>query len=180
MQYIVNFIILVFIISSCDSENQPAKLADNAHEDHIDIKIDQTKPEAVRVKDDRLNAVYQQYILLTNALIKGDVVDAKIAANAIETGAKDIKHTEKLRKSASTIMLASQLEEQRTEYSVLSNEFIALVKMSGLTEGQLYVDFCPMALNNKGAYWLSNEKEIKNPYYGEEMLTCGEIKDTIK
>ena len=108
------------------------------------------------------------------------MVDAKIAANAIETGAKDIKHTEKLRKSASTIMLASQLEEQRTEYSVLSNEFIALVKMSGLTEGQLYVDFCPMALNDKGAYWLSNEKEIKNPYYGEEMLTCGEIKDTIK
>jgi len=36
-----------------------------------------------------------------------------------------------------------------------------------------------MALNDKGGYWLSNEKAIKNPYYGESMMACGEIKETI-
>jgi Cu(I)/Ag(I) efflux system membrane fusion protein len=37
-----------------------------------------------------------------------------------------------------------------------------------------------MADNNKGAYWLSKSKEVQNPYYGQGMLTCGEVKRTIK
>ena len=37
-----------------------------------------------------------------------------------------------------------------------------------------------MANNNKGAIWLSREEEIKNPYFGDLMLSCGEIQDIIK
>ena len=40
----------------------------------------------------------------------------------------------------------------------------------------VYVQYCPMA---KGQ-WLSDEKEIKNPYYGNSMLTCGSVKSEIK
>jgi Cu(I)/Ag(I) efflux system membrane fusion protein len=36
-----------------------------------------------------------------------------------------------------------------------------------------------MAFNNKGAYWLSNEREIKNPYFGSEMLECGSVEDSL-
>ena len=32
----------------------------------------------------------------------------------------------------------------------------------------------------KGAIWLSETKEIKNPYLGGKMLTCGEVQEEIK
>jgi Cu(I)/Ag(I) efflux system membrane fusion protein len=44
----------------------------------------------------------------------------------------------------------------------------------------LYVQKCPMANSNKGAVWLSTEKEVKNPYYGDTMLTCGSVIEEIK
>ena len=44
----------------------------------------------------------------------------------------------------------------------------------------LYVQKCPMANSNKGAIWISTEKEIKNPYYGDAMLTCGSVIEIIK
>jgi hypothetical protein len=55
-----------------------------------------------------------------------------------------------------------------------------LVKDSKLATGALYVEYCPMANNNQGGFWLSNEKQIKNPYFGEAMLTCGSVKETIQ
>jgi len=61
----------------------------------------------------------------------------------------------------------------------LSNELIALIKKEGMKSGELYVDFCPMALNDAGANWISNHKEISNPYFGKKMLDCGEVKETI-
>jgi hypothetical protein len=46
--------------------------------------------------------------------------------------------------------------------------------------GSVYVAYCPMANNNEGANWLSNDKEIKNPYFGDKMLRCGSVKETIQ
>lgn len=53
------------------------------------------------------------------------------------------------------------------------------VKAFGYGNQKLYVDYCPMANNNKGAYWLSQTKEIKNPYLGKKMPKCGELKKEI-
>ena len=55
-----------------------------------------------------------------------------------------------------------------------------LVKGGKLSAGALYLEYCPMANNNEGAYWLSNEKQIKNPYFGDMMLKCGSVKETIQ
>ena len=81
---------------------------------------------------------------------------------------------------ASKITAAPDIEVQRSLFSNLSNEMIAKVKAIGLQSGAVYVEHCPMALNDKGASWLSNKKEIRNPYYGESMMDCGEIKETLK
>jgi Cu(I)/Ag(I) efflux system membrane fusion protein len=43
----------------------------------------------------------------------------------------------------------------------------------------VYYQFCPMANNNKGAYWLSESKVIRNPYFGEKMINCGETKEIL-
>jgi Cu(I)/Ag(I) efflux system membrane fusion protein len=36
-----------------------------------------------------------------------------------------------------------------------------------------------MALHDTGAFWLSQEADIKNPYFGKEMLECGETVDSL-
>ncbi|RBL91095.1 DUF3347 domain-containing protein [Chitinophaga flava] len=138
------------------------------------------KPAGLQLKDDQLNAVYLQYQQLSAALINGDEAAARIAANAIEAGAKGISGAEKLVSTAAGIMAAPHLDAQRTAYATLSNDLITLVKKSGISSGSLYIDYCPMALNDKGGYWLSNDSGIKNPYFGDKMLTCGEVKETIQ
>ena len=70
---------------------------------------------------------------------------------------------------------------QRDAFLILSKNLSDAIKMLGVETQNglpLYLEFCPMANNNKGGYWLSYEKDIKNPYFGKEMLTCGEVKAT--
>lgn len=134
------------------------------------------KKADVVIMDDILNAVYPYYVDLTQALTNGDAAGAKIAASAVEVGAKAINGGAELASLASKITNASTIETQRDVYSGLSTAMIALVKQSGLQTGQLYVSYCSM----KNGSWLSNSKQIRNPYYGQSMLTCGETKETIK
>lgn len=71
------------------------------------------------------------------------------------------------------------IAHQREHFEMLSKDVYDLVKT--FNAGQtLYKEFCPMYNNNKGAYWLSETKEIKNPYYGKEMATCGEVQETLQ
>lgn len=72
----------------------------------------------------------------------------------------------------------SDIEHQRKHFEGLSTVMNELVALLG-TEKTLYQDFCPMANNNQGAYWLSESKEIRNPYFGSSMLKCGSIKKQI-
>ena len=71
------------------------------------------------------------------------------------------------------------IEHQREHFEMLSKDIYNLIKTFG--SGQvLYKDFCPMYNNGKGAFWLSETKEIQNPYFGKEMLNCGTITEELK
>lgn len=74
---------------------------------------------------------------------------------------------------------AEKIAHQREHFVMLSKDVYDLVKAIG--SGQtLYNDFCPMYDNNKGATWLSETKDINNPYLGKSMPTCGTVKETIQ
>jgi hypothetical protein len=176
-----SLVMAIFSIFACGVGNEKIDNDKMNGGDHdSSIMHDSSAQTGVKLKDDKLNAVYPHYLNLTKALVNGDAAEARVASVAIETGAKYVSEGVTLEKSAAKITAAQDIKEQRREYSDLSNEFLALVKKSGLNSGEIYVDFCPMAMNNKGAYWLSANKSIKNPYFGERMLTCGEVKETIK
>ncbi|WP_194774444.1 efflux RND transporter periplasmic adaptor subunit [Pararhodonellum marinum] len=70
-----------------------------------------------------------------------------------------------------------EIEEQRKHFEVLSNQVIEAVEYFGITGDAVYRQYCPMAFRDNGAYWLSFEKEVRNPYFGDQMLTCGEVKE---
>jgi hypothetical protein len=137
-------------------------------------------PATVQLKDDPLNAVYQQYALLTTALINSDIAAARMAANAISVGAKEVTGGTGIGAAAERMTSATDIAVQRAAYAALSSDLILLIKKTGLNSGALYVDFCPMAMADKGAAWLSADKAIKNPYFGAQMMTCGDIKETIQ
>lgn len=71
------------------------------------------------------------------------------------------------------------LKKQRAQLVVLNENIVALAMNIKSPLETLYVQKCPMANSYKGAIWLSTEKEIKNPYYGDEMLSCGSVIDSI-
>jgi Cu(I)/Ag(I) efflux system membrane fusion protein len=68
----------------------------------------------------------------------------------------------------------------RMAFQGISDAMVRLAEAFSPLEGITYVQHCPMADSNKGADWLSREKEIRNPYYGASMLKCGEVTKTIQ
>ncbi len=84
-----------------------------------------------------------------------------------------------IKASANAIAYTFEIAEQRDHFKHLSAHMISSIQLFGIDQ-KVYSNYCPMADSNKGAYWLSLEKEIRNPYYGEAMLTCGEVKATLQ
>lgn len=73
-----------------------------------------------------------------------------------------------------------ELEKKRESFEMISNAFYDMVRSIRPQGTTVYYQYCPMAFNDKGAYWLSNADSIRNPYFGKKMLTCGEVKETMK
>jgi len=72
------------------------------------------------------------------------------------------------------------IKEARVNFNSFSKLMIEANETYGLTNRTVYKDYCPMAFGDEGAYWLSEKKEILNPYFGSSMLTCGEVKATYR
>ncbi|UJH91890.1 DUF3347 domain-containing protein [Antarcticibacterium sp. 1MA-6-2] len=72
----------------------------------------------------------------------------------------------------------SDIAHQREHFDILSVDLVDMLEITGSPK-TLYQQFCPMYNSNKGAIWLSASEEIKNPYFGQKMLTCGEVQKEI-
>ncbi len=77
--------------------------------------------------------------------------------------------------------IASNVEigHQRGHFNRLSNDLFATLKAFKANKATIYQQFCPMAFDDKGAFWLSDKKEIRNPYFGDKMLKCGKVTETF-
>lgn len=80
---------------------------------------------------------------------------------------------------AVTISEIEDIEEQRAIFYQLSQRMETFIS-ENLKSGEIYKQYCPMAFDDKAAFWFSTSKEILNPYFGDKMLHCGSIKKTIK
>jgi uncharacterized protein GlcG (DUF336 family) len=130
-------------------------------------------------KDKALGTAYGHYIHLKNALVASDFQKAKSASESLVKAIHNVKGSDKVHSEVDKVTQASSLESQRKAFTALSGEMVTLVKGAEISMGELYLEYCPMANGNTGGYWLSNEKEIHNPYFGDKMLMCGSVKETI-
>lgn len=130
--------------------------------------------------DKQMGSAYSHYNKLKNALVGSDYDKAKSASEDLVELLSNMKAAKKAEKEANEVANAKQLSGQRQAFANLSNEMISLVKNSKLQSGTVYVEYCPMANSGEGAQWLSNEQQINNPYFGDKMLRCGKVTETIK
>ena len=174
------------------------------HEGHLGMETTKTNKkdhskmnERIKVSkifQNQLEEVYNNYIKLKDELVKADANNAMITSKVILVNLSkvDMKQlTDKnahnhwmsiekeIKVSANSISNSSDIKTQRIHFKHLSSHLINAIKLFGVNE-KVYVKYCPMADNNKGAYWLSKKEKVINPYYGQAMLTCGEVKQIIE
>ena len=143
---------------------------------------------------EQLKVVFNDYINLKDALVKEDSKSTSRSATRLlnDLSKVDMKllsdnnaHTHwmslegGIKSSTTSISKASNIKAQRDHFKNLSSHLINAIQLFGINE-KVYLEFCPMADNNNGAYWLSKEEKVINPYFGSAMLTCGEVKQVIE
>jgi membrane fusion protein, copper/silver efflux system len=141
----------------------------------------------------QLTDLTKRYFELKNTLVKDDFTSTKNNSGKVSQSLKSVdmkllddnahnawmEQEKQLSKSIELISKAKDIEEQRKHFEPLSDALIESAELFGLTIDMVYVQFCPMAFDDKGAYWLSESDKILNPYFGDMMLTCGEVKKKI-
>jgi len=161
----------------------------------VEVQNVQEKTEVSQesTKQFSTSEIIANYLKLKNALTKDDSNAAAIASksllktfNSTDTSSLDTKLKNVLlsileKSSVHAKYIGdnpSKIDHQREHFIMLSNNINDLIITFG-SKQKLYQDFCPMANEGKGAIWISEVKEIKNPYYGAEMLSCGSLKKTF-
>jgi hypothetical protein len=129
------------------------------------------------------SALLTSYYKLKDALVKSSSNMAAVSASEFvkalnEFDNKKLKDESRnnLLADAEAILKSKDIKLQREKFASLSVNIFELAKTANLSTAPVYQQYCPM----KKAYWLSGEAAIKNPYYGNQMLTCGKVTETIK
>jgi len=168
---------MLLMAGSLGFSQETAKMdKDHSKMDMGDMNMDDMQMPP-KFNNDNLAKAYAHYEHIKIALVGSNSKDVKIGATMLSNSLKKVVGSEAASKAVKDIEIAEDLNSQRIAFSALSDEMVILVK-GNLKSGMIYQDFCPMALG-KGAFWLSSEKEIQNPYFGNKMLKCGSVKEVI-
>ena len=142
----------------------------------------------------QLKEILNEYISLKDAFVKeesNNIISQseKIGALLTKVDMKLLENKEaqifwmslekQLRVGVSSILKTTAIKGQRNHFKQISTSLIEALQVFGVNE-KVFIAFCPMADGDKGAYWLSREEKVINPYFGNAMLTCGEIKQVIE
>lgn len=158
----------------------------------MDMKVDKASVPA-EFKE-QLTAVFSVYLEMKDAFIKGEAHPVMMAAQKVNEvlGKVDMgllkgdahmvwmEQLKVLNETSSKIAQLMDIEKQRSQFAQFNLAFYKALKAFGLKNKTAYFQYCPMAEKDKGAYWFSDSEEIKNPYFGDMMLGCGENRETIK
>ncbi|WP_299759141.1 DUF3347 domain-containing protein [uncultured Pontibacter sp.] len=196
-------VVAAFAFTSCSESNTDNTAATTEHHEEADHSEMDHAQAVVETPDytsgaepveTQISQLVGEYLKLKDALVASDADAARAAANEVLTVAKAMpvaslldteakafaeEKTDKVISSATSISGAADIDAQRENLEQLSESVYAMAKAFGANDQQLYYQHCPMALNDKGGYWLSSNEEIRNPYFGDKMLKCGSTKEVL-
>ena len=174
MKQIFGIAIIITFIACNQSEKKSANKNDSTQADSLSIK------NQISIKDKKKEDILIKYVNLKNALVKSDEKLTQINAADLQKSLADFEGCEPTAEVAAKIASSGNLVDQRKGFTILSSDLIALMKSAEIEKGVIFVQHCPMANKGDGGDWLSTEKEIRNPYYGKEMLECGRVTEELK
>lgn len=187
--FIFSILLSTLFLAACSNSNSttsPAEAKQNTDTTASVTSSEKTKPAPA-------DAIINGYLQLKNALAADDDKAAAAAGNVMT---KAMASFDKSALSADQAKIYNDIEagvkehaghigenvgnihHQREHFESLSQDIYDLAKAVG-TGRKLYFDHCPMYNNNKGANWISETKEIQNPYLGKSMPTCGSLKEEL-
>ena len=143
-------------------------------------KIEESEIKVSNLSEETSNQIIDGYLKIKDALVNTNSEAASYAADGLLFDFEE-NNNELIAKLFYEVKLIAQsedVEQQRIYFEGLSHNIYILAKNS-VTEISLYQQYCPMAFDDKGAYWISDDEEIYNPYFGEKMLRCGKVKEVI-
>ena len=161
----------IVVLASCTQNQKPSEA------DKAEVIIPQAE---IQIKDQKVEQVFDNYLKVKDALVLSDPEKVKKASADLANALKNVEGCENAAKIANNIAASDVLVEQRKQFTLLNSDIIPLIKGTEITRGTVFLQYCPMANDGDGGYWLASVSEIRNPYYGDEMLNCGEVKEEFK
>lgn len=148
-------------------------------------------PDDFKIQIEQLN---RSYMILKDALV---ATDSKAAQQSIAELIKSLKaidmnllkgdahkywmgQMQTIKDNSQMIQSTEDIKLQREYFVELSKAIVNSNKVFGVKSGNYYEQYCPMANKKEGAYWLSDESAIRNPYFGDKMMTCGRVISEIE
>ena len=138
----------------------------------------------------KFKQIVRAYVALKDALVLSDATKSSSAAKGMVRELQKLDHSMMDRTAQSHLKIimekthlistVSEIEGQRDAFKPLSKNMVAIVSAFRELDEPIYVQYCPMADNNQGGYWLSFQDKVQNPYFGDRMLTCGSVAKTIQ
>ncbi len=165
MKNLLSVLALTVVLSACGEK--PAQETSDKPATQAEVAQSVTKEGAIA-----------DYMALKNAFVQTAVDAAQEAAKNLVESLKAEDMDEATINAASIIMTSDDIEAQRAAFKTITDNMVSKIKESG-TETGVYVQYCPMAFGNTGASWLSLSEDIKNPYFGDKMLTCGKVEEKL-
>lgn len=183
------FLYTVFILlSACvtgderaETEAQPrAPLSKNANSDVFNQSFGKLLEDYFALKDNfvaenesLINEYAAKLIIATDSLVLQELqADSNVVATAKT-------YTQGISAELKGLLGEKDLNNKRKSFQMIGDQLYDLIRTVQYDRAVIYHNFCPMAFNDQGANWLSNSREIRNPYIPKRMLSCGEIKDSI-
>lgn len=168
---------LLLFLGSCGEREGKQQNGTNTERGADTRSKDPTAIASISFQDETGGNIFADYQEIRMALTNDNSNKAKAAAeNLVDNFPASQQET-----NSTVLAMAStdDIKVQRQLFSELTEKLEPVLRAS-LSGGTIYKQFCPMAFDGKGGYWLSVSEEIRNPYFGEKMLKCGTVKETIR
>lgn len=182
---------VLFLMAACSSGSKNNR-GSGSEEDTTVVKMEvKITPEMADSMDSFLSAYYA----LKDAFVESDsalaiqtasrlsAVAGNLPLNKIDDPAEQQaaqKRLDSLKNEIKGLAGEDSIEGMRGVFEDISGMTYQLIKTIGLKNKTVYRTYCPMAFDDKGAYWLSNSAAIRNPFFGHKMINCGEVKQTLE
>lgn len=178
------YLLAIIAFFSCKNnepevKTAPSQVAQKSTPQTGDLNETDTKVDVV-FENEKFTKIYNAYLDVKAALVNTDDETSATTTRAFLMLSKGDDAYTAIHNATIPFAEVTTVKERRVIFEKVSTAMEIQIAKEKIVSGAVYKQYCPMAFNGKGAYWLSNSNEVRNPYYGDQMLKCGVVEKEIK